>query len=77
MVAVLAPLLPGMAHKINNDVEIGTGLVHLFSFNWLYGFVLSIVLYVSLHYAFPHKETSIPALIPGTVEILDGAENEQ
>lgn len=72
MVAVIGPLLPGMAHKINSDVDIGTGLVHLFSFNWLYGFFLSIALYVGLHFAFPDQKTTIPYVVSGTREAIDG-----
>ncbi|KAF7188233.1 putative permease [Pseudocercospora fuligena] len=71
-VIVVGPLLPGMAHKINSSLDIGTGLVHLFSFNWLYGFVLSITLYVGLHFAFPDRRTTIPEVVPGTAEALYG-----
>lgn len=64
-VVVVGPLNPGMANKISSSVEIGTGLERLFSFNWLYGFVLSIVIYVSLHWVLPHKDTTIPAVMTG------------
>ncbi|KXS97440.1 hypothetical protein AC579_3830 [Pseudocercospora musae] len=72
-VVVVGPLLPGMAHKINPDLDIGAGLVHLFSFNWLDGFVLSIVMYIGLHLAFPDRRTTIPEVVPGTMEELYGA----
>lgn len=72
-IVVVVPLLPGMAQKIAPDsVHIGAGLVHLFSFNWLYGFTLSIALYVGLHLAFPDRPTTIPAVIYGTAVIIDG-----
>lgn len=64
-VVVVGPLIPGMANKIASSVHIGTGLEPLFSFNWLYGFVLSITMYVSLNWALPDKRTSIPVVIHG------------
>ncbi|KAF2160198.1 hypothetical protein M409DRAFT_70563 [Zasmidium cellare ATCC 36951] len=77
---VVGPLIPGMANKISSSVKIGTGLERLFSFNWLYGFVLSIIMYVSLHWMFPDKATSIPAVVHERVRdliwcIRDAVEN--
>lgn len=65
MILVVGPLIPGMANKISSSVNIGIGLERLFSFNWLYGFVLSIVLYVSLHLVFPDSATTIPTVVHG------------
>lgn len=43
---VICPLLPGLGWKVTpQNVQISVGLQHLFDFNWLYGFLLSIVLY--------------------------------
>jgi NCS1 family nucleobase:cation symporter-1 len=70
---VVVPLLPGMIQKIAPDtVNVGSGLVQLFSFNWLYGFCLSIAMYVGLHTAFPDRPTTIPAVIHGTPVVIDG-----
>jgi NCS1 family nucleobase:cation symporter-1 len=72
-IVVVVPLLPGMAHNISPDVvHIGTGLERLFSFNWLYGFVLSIVLYVGSHFAIPDRKTMIPAVVHGTPAVVEG-----
>lgn len=65
LILVIGPLIPGMANKISSSVNIGIGLERLFSFNWLYGFVLSIVLYVSLHSVFPDTATSVPSVAHG------------
>lgn len=62
-----------MAHKISPDaVNIGPGLEKLFSFNWLYGFLLSIVLYVGFHLAIPHRPTTIPAVVHGAPMVVEG-----
>ena len=54
----VAPLLPGLGQSITPEsVHIGSGLSNLYSFNWLFGFVCSIVLYTALSYAFPAKDT--------------------
>lgn len=71
-ILVVGPLLPGMAHKINPAVQIGAGLERLFSFNWLYGFFLSIALYVGLHFAVPDAATTIPAVVYGLPPVLEG-----
>ena len=60
----VAPLLPGLGQSITPEsVHIGSGLSNLYSFNWLFGFVCSIVLYTALSYAFPAKD----ALLDETV----------
>jgi nucleobase:cation symporter-1, NCS1 family len=41
----------------------------LFTFNWLFGFVVSIVLYTSMSYIFPARE----ALIPESIWKLQGS----
>lgn len=72
-IVVVGPLLPGMAHKISPDtVKIGPGLEKLFSFNWLYGFLLSIVMYVGFHIAVPDRQTTIPVVIHGTPMVMEG-----
>lgn len=62
-----------MVAKIaSGSVHINTGLQHLFDFNWLYGFVLSIAAYWALNLAFPARQTLIPELIPGIATIVEG-----
>lgn len=61
----VAPLLPGLAFSINGypAVKINEGAQHLYSFNWLFGFVVSICLYTALSWAFPAKEALVPETI--------------
>jgi NCS1 family nucleobase:cation symporter-1 len=49
------------------NVNIDTGLQHLYSINYLYGFSLSFTLYFSLNYFWPDRATLIPAVVPGVV----------
>lgn len=41
----VGPCLPGLAWSINSDSDITEGAKHLYSFDWLYGFVTSIFVY--------------------------------
>ncbi|KAI1840073.1 hypothetical protein JX265_013857 [Neoarthrinium moseri] len=65
----VAPLLPGLGNSIsgNTAVPISAGAKNLYSFNWLFGFVVSVVLYTGLSLAFPAKQT----LVRETVWDLD------
>lgn len=49
----IIPLLPGLANKVNSDLELTEGLRNLFTFNWLYGFYLSMYLYYFANFFFP------------------------
>lgn len=69
----VAPLLPGLANAISGT-DIGTGLVHLYAFDWLFGFCLSIFLYTSLSYIFPHKEALVPTSIYSR-DVIEGKAN--
>lgn len=55
----VAPLLPGLGLSISGPavVHINDGVTNLYTINWLFGFVTSIVLYTALSYAVPAKET--------------------
>ncbi|KAK6829715.1 permease [Apiospora arundinis] len=66
----VGPLLPGLAFSISGApaVWINDGTKHLYSFNWLFGFVTSIFLYTVLSFMFPAKET----LLLDTVWDLEG-----
>ncbi|KAI9664553.1 MAG: hypothetical protein M1821_005999 [Bathelium mastoideum] len=62
----VSPLLPGLAYSINaSGVRISAGARHLYSFDWLFGFVTSIVLYTGLSWAFPAKDTLLSHTIFG------------
>ncbi|KAJ5895981.1 NCS1 allantoate transporter [Penicillium subrubescens] len=65
---VILPLLPGLAHSVTpNNVNIDTGLRHLYAINYLYGFCVSFTFYFSLNYFWPDQATLIPAVVPGVV----------
>lgn len=66
----IAPLLPGLAYSISGApaVSISDGTRNLYSFNWLFGFAVSVVLYTVLSITLPAKET----LLKDTVWNLDG-----
>lgn len=65
----VGPNLPGLAYSINPASNISQGAKNLYSFDWLFGFVTSIVVYTTLHKIFPCKESLIPKTIDG-VELL-------
>lgn len=65
----VAPLLPGLGLSISGPsaVRINDGVTNLYTFNWLFGFVTSIVLYAALSYAVPARGT----LLRDTIWDLD------
>lgn len=71
----IVPLLPGLANKVNPGLKLSSGLQHLFTFNWLYGFFLSIFLYYLCNLFFPDNQTLISHVITGFE--LDGIEVEE
>ncbi|KAI1764362.1 uracil permease [Hypoxylon sp. FL1150] len=78
MLVVIVPLLPAMAEKVAPDnVHVSQGLVNLFTFNWLYGFFVALVLYYVLNYFFPDRTTLIPHVVPGDAPVLGAVEEEE
>lgn len=78
MLVVIVPLLPAMAKKVTpNNVHISQGLVNLFSFNWLYGFFVALVLYYALNRFVPDRSTLIPNVVPGVAPVLGAVEEEE
>ncbi|KKY15336.1 putative ncs1 allantoate transporter [Phaeomoniella chlamydospora] len=70
---VIVPLLPGLASAVSpSTVQISEGLKHLYDFNWLYGFLLSIFLYVGLNWGFPEPSTTADRVIYGVPEAVSG-----
>ncbi|KAK3316654.1 uracil permease [Apodospora peruviana] len=68
----IVPLLPALAKKVTpQNITIPVGLQNLFSFNWLYGFFLSLVMYWVLNLLFPHNETLITRSVSGYPIALD------
>lgn len=77
----VAPLLPGLALSIVTGGEVGVpsskvasdaGIRNLYTFNWLFGFTVSIFLYTVLSLAFPDKSV----LLKETIWHLDGFEED-
>ncbi|MCJ1416074.1 hypothetical protein MMC32_002409 [Xylographa parallela] len=57
-IIAVGPLLPGLAYSINpSGTIISQGVINLYSFDWLFGFVVSIVLYTGFSLVFPAKES--------------------
>lgn len=69
LVAV-CPNLPGLANSINAS-PISAGAKHLYSFDWLYGFVSSIFVYTVLNKLFPSREALVSRSVY-SLEILEG-----
>ena len=61
----VGPCLPGLAYSINNSSSITTGAKHLYSFDWLYGFVTSIFVYTLSSYIWKPKDQLVPHTIYG------------
>ena len=68
-VVPVAPLLPGLARSIDG-VAISEGAQNLYTIDWLFGFLVSGLLYSLLSLVFPHRE----ALISHTIYSLDVVE---
>lgn len=80
-VVPVAPLLPGLALSIVTGGAVGepspevasdAGIRNLYTFNWLFGFTVSIFLYTVLSLAVPDKSV----LLKDTIWHLDGVEGE-
>jgi hypothetical protein len=61
----VGPNLPGVALSITPTIQISDGAANLYTFDWLYGFVVSIFLYSTLSYFFSAKETLVETTIYG------------
>ena len=73
MMLVIVPMLPALANKVTpTKVHIPTALSHLFTINWLYGFVASCVLYYVLNLVFPDRRTLITSVVHGDIEVVEG-----
>jgi nucleobase:cation symporter-1, NCS1 family len=42
---VVAPILPGFAQSINPSINVSEGALHLYTFSWLWGFVMCALIY--------------------------------
>lgn len=55
----VGPNIPGLAQSINNSARITDGAKNLYTFDWLYGFVTSIVIYTATSKFFPARDTLV------------------
>ena len=73
MLISVGPNLPGLAYSIrmNDDgtdpVRITAGAKNLYTFDWLFGFVMSVVVYTTLGLLVPAKESMVPRTVYGIV----------
>lgn len=49
----IAPLLPGLAHSINEKLAVTKGALEFYTLSWLDGLVLTMITYYLLYLAFP------------------------
>lgn len=82
LVTAVSPNLPGLGYSIgqpadptapgaHNPVNISQGAKNLYTFDWLFGFVTSIVIYVALSYIFPAPEAFVTETVFGH-DIING-----
>ncbi|KAH6692881.1 permease for cytosine/purines, uracil, thiamine, allantoin-domain-containing protein [Leptodontidium sp. MPI-SDFR-AT-0119] len=73
MLISVGPNLPGLARSINPDhVKISAGARNLFTFDWLFGFVTSIVVYTTLSLVFPQKSSLVERTVYGPESAVTG-----
>lgn len=74
MLISVAPNLPGLAYSIalnedgSDSVKISDGAKNLYTFDWLFGFVTSIVVYTVLSMVWPARESLVAETVYGYVE---------
>ncbi|KAG9249058.1 permease for cytosine/purines, uracil, thiamine, allantoin-domain-containing protein [Calycina marina] len=88
MCLAVGPNLPGLGYSIGSNADTGTstisisaGAKNLYTFNWLYGFTVSIFVYTACSYLVPAKGMNIRRTIYGIEEpaggVGDGRINEE
>jgi len=76
LLVAVAPNLPGLGYSIalscnpitnicTDSVHISAGAKNLYTFDWLFGFVTSIVLYTGLSYIFPEQQSKVDHTVYG------------
>jgi len=76
----VSPNLPGLGYSIGlqtnaqnvqtDSVRISEGAKNVYTFDWLFGFVTSVVLYTVLSWVWPAKETLVESTVYG--DVVDG-----
>jgi nucleobase:cation symporter-1, NCS1 family len=67
----VGPILPGFAQSINPNLDISDGAKNLYTFSWMWGFVMCVILYYVLcKYIAPPTESLVdePVFPPRTEE---------
>ncbi|KAH7327407.1 permease for cytosine/purines, uracil, thiamine, allantoin-domain-containing protein [Rhexocercosporidium sp. MPI-PUGE-AT-0058] len=76
MLVSVGPNMPGLARSINPEhVVISAGAKNLFTFDWLFGFVVSIVVYASMSLAFPQKNSLVERTVYGAETVVSDVES--
>ncbi|KAI6990157.1 hypothetical protein KC332_g6491 [Hortaea werneckii] len=60
----ITPLLPGLAHSINDGLSVGRGTIEFYTMSWLDGCVITLLAYHLLFLAFPFN-TSLDETLEG------------
>jgi NCS1 family nucleobase:cation symporter-1 len=84
MLISVCPNLPGLAYSIGynsttktSSVSISAGARNLYTFDWLFGFVTSIVVYTALSLIFPDKESLVSETIFGHDVVVGGIPSDE
>ncbi|GAA5839184.1 hypothetical protein JCM11251_003698 [Rhodosporidiobolus azoricus] len=59
--ATVGPNLPGVVNVLNPDIKIGN-IKWIYSVSWLFGYIMSIIIYTSLSYLFPARNALVDEL---------------
>ncbi|KAL3459105.1 permease for cytosine/purines, uracil, thiamine, allantoin-domain-containing protein [Aspergillus heterothallicus] len=76
LLIALGPNLPGLVYAVGSSegetgIHVTAGAQHLYSFNWLFGFVVSVVVYTVLSFVWVDREALVEETIWG-VDVVDG-----
>jgi len=70
----VGPNLPGLAYSINSGSHITQGAKNLYTFDWLYGFVVSVFVYTLMSYIWKPKDQLVQNTIYGIPQSGDEEE---
>lgn len=72
----VTPNIPGLAKAVNPEVQLKSGIEHIWDMSYLWGFSSAAVVYVVLNRFFPAAETLREAPIYEDVSVIDGVRYE-
>ncbi|PQE32553.1 NCS1 nucleoside transporter protein [Rutstroemia sp. NJR-2017a WRK4] len=82
LLTAVAPNLPGLGYSIALDadgtdsVKISAGAKNLYTFDWLFGFVVSVLVYTVLNWGWPARESLVESTVYGDVVEGVGSDEE-